>query len=467
MSKELSFSEHNRYFASKSKDPSLFEADGISLLKIVQQALVYASNGRENRLIKNYFSLPYRFLLMYYQLKSVLKGSAKEPMPLLNKVLFIDNGRERYDPAGQAVSMYYTKLYDQLPVNAYSILMKKNANVLKRWDYDLSNLRRKYAAPPVDEHAKEMLSKISQIVRKVSSSGVFSKNEMRFIRTFTHVFFDDFLFYNQLFAANRIQALVFDNHNYNEGMLAAAKLHGIKTIELQHGLITKNDIYYVYPAHLRFALANACFPDTVLVFGEFWKRKLEQGAEHAPEDILVAGDYTFNLDNEKALEPLNKEKIIFIGAQKFMGTYYIEAIGRLANLIQAKHPDWRILVKYHPSEKDKAQYEVLKEFSCVAFADNTEDLMTLLKKSRIQISYYSTTLYDAMGLDVFNLSIQEHSPYADYCKEVLDDGIAFPFHIGEDPVAIYEDRNKQQSPDRSFYYAAFNPAVFHKALEIA
>jgi hypothetical protein len=260
--------------------------------------------------------------------------------------------------------------------------------------------------------------------------------------------------------------LVFDNHNYNEGLIAAAKVQGIRTVELQHGLITNNDIFYVYPDFVRSVASKAFFPDTIFVYGEGWKKKLEKGAEHESNDIVVMGDYTYSTPPKPSEQINQKEKVVFVGAQKFMGKFYIEYIHTLAALLLKKHADWKILIKHHPSEKDKQQYDVLLQYPNVFFAADTDDLLILLRKSSIQISYYSTTLYDALGLEVFNFAVQNHSPYADYCREVVADGIALPIHMGEDPVELYHAKNDISMPPREYYFAPFNEVLAQKELNL-
>jgi hypothetical protein len=69
-------------------------------------------------------------------------------------------------------------------------------------------------------------------------------------------------------------------------------LLGIKTVELQHGLISKHDLYYVYPGKYREALSKGIFPNEIWLFGNFWKEVLQRGAESEFMKPVVIGNFT-------------------------------------------------------------------------------------------------------------------------------------------------------------------------------
>ena len=463
--KEPSFTEHNQNFAAKCSDPSVFESGGFNFIKIVQQALVYAAKEKSSRVLNNRLHWPLWRLRLFYQIRYQLKRLRQPALPRFHSLLFIENARERFTLSGDAVSMYYERFYKLFGPQEFSVITKRKVPLVPARDILLLDLRRTFATAPLDSKALEMLQALKAVMVKVRQSERFSITEQRFVTSFMHVFFEDFLFWNGIFKESGIRVLVFDNHNYNEGLIAASKVHDIRTVELQHGLITQNDIFYVYPEFVRPVAAKAFFPNRIFVYGEGWKKKLLKGAEHPSENIFVAGDYTFSLVADTPFAPPIKENIIFIGAQKFMGSIYIEYLDTLAPLLLREHPDWCLLIKHHPSEKDKAQYDVLKKYANVKFANDKDDLLTLLRKARIQISYYSTTLYDALGLEVLNFAVQDHSPYADYCAEVVGDGIALPIRMGEDPVSIYLKANGTVMPAREFYYAPFDDSKVKLELE--
>ena len=64
-----------------------------------------------------------------------------------------------------------------------------------------------------------------------------------------------------------------------EALIAALRDLGIKSVEIQHGLISASDYYYVYSEKLKPGLEKALFPDTIGLYGQYWKNILLRGAE--------------------------------------------------------------------------------------------------------------------------------------------------------------------------------------------
>ena len=66
--------------------------------------------------------------------------------------------------------------------------------------------------------------------------------------------------------------------------------------------------------------------------------------------------------------------------------------------------------------------------------DHQRSLDALLRECSIQISVYSTTFFDALGFDVTNFSIQQFGMYSDYAAQMVEEGVAFPLLVSEDPI---------------------------------
>jgi len=459
---QKSFSDHNKLFFERCEDVSIFTYGEFNFVKTIQHALVYSNSNFKNKLLKNYFHWP-KLLLMYrYKAKfllSKIRGERQDKI-ILNSIVFIDNGRERYDERNSAVSMYYTKFYNLLERNQFSVLLKKNVDLLPMKDYDLAKLKTNFKPPLLSQKSKEILTAIKKVQLKIQKSRRFTKSETVFINHFFHLFFQDFLFYDFILSNNSVKTLVFDNHYHNEGLIAAFKAHNVNCIEIQHGLLTNNDLYYVYPKFVLPIAQKAFFADKIIVYGEYWKQKLLNGSEYSEKQIEVIGDYTYSKPTLN--DNPTKRDIIFVGTQKFMGVFYVEYLKKMAEVVLNNHPEWIIYVKLHPSEPDKKQYEVLNKFANIKIIGNETDLMEILKISKIQISYYSTTLFDAIGLGVVNFSIQNHSNYSDYCLEMLEGGIALPLQVDEDPIAKFLENASVSQVERDFIYADFNESRFRE-----
>lgn len=112
----------------------------------------------------------------------------------------------------------------------------------------------------------------------------------------------------------------------------------------------------------------------------------------------------------------------------------------------------------HPLEKMVQHYQTIDHLQ-FELLGNEGNLHQLLSRSRIQISIYSTTFFDALGMGVLNLSIQDYSPFADYAADMIKEQAALALAFDEDPVEKYLTQNMQENAqlDREYVYSEFDP----------
>jgi hypothetical protein len=253
--------------------------------------------------------------------------------------------------------------------------------------------------------------------------------------------------------------LVGNTHYHNEGCLAAAKMLGIKTVELQHGLISRHDLYYVYPEMYRGALAKGMFPNEIWLFGNFWKDVLQRGAESEFMIPVVVGDFT--TDSTVSPEKINKENRVLLCAQKNLSAPYIEWIRFMRDHVLPNHPDWKLIVKLHPLESEEKKY--MNEASdCVEVLPISASLNEELVRAKIQVSIYSTTFFDALGMNVKNYSLNEIEYSSDYAAEMVELGVAESLKNLEDVIAKYErSPNVLDYLTRQDVFSSFQPGMLN------
>ena len=91
--------------------------------------------------------------------------------------------------------------------------------------------------------------------------------------------------------------------------------------------------------------------------------------------------------------------------------------------------------------------------------------MELLAACKIQVSIYSTTLYDALGLNVINLSVQNYGRSADYAQAMVHERVAVGISTDDDPVEVAERVKDSDLLNEAAVYAPFDSAVFNALLE--
>jgi hypothetical protein len=93
--------------------------------------------------------------------------------------------------------------------------------------------------------------------------------------------------------------------------------------------------------------------------------------------------------------------------------------------------------------------------------------MLLLSQCKIQISVYSTTFFDALGLGVLNLSIQNYTSGSDYAASMVTEGVALPIDFDSDPVALFDESSPRDLLQREDVYAGVNLSNLKQLIGLA
>jgi hypothetical protein len=451
-----SFDQLNSLFERKLSDSSLYRGKRFSFLKVFQHALTYEQAGADYRILKNYLHLPFSLHKVLLWLKAF---QAKNRNTIgLREIVFIDPARIVRDDAGGWHSVYMERAIRLFNRQDVSVLSRKNEPYLP-CEATLDKLPREYSFP--DKPELEMLREISLVAKNVLRSSNWSDIQKKHILSAIHVFYDDFRFYYNLFKEQPVKTVVFISHYHNEGLIAALNVLNIRSVELQHGLISGNDLYYQYASAFSHGVKNAFFPDAICVYGSYWKTQLLKGCEFESTQITVAGDYQWSADQSASIVLPFKQ--VLICAQKNMHEEYVAYAQRL-KLLMNKHPDWKWVIKMHPLEKNKDQYfDLVKDgFEII---DREKSLTALLKESSIQISIYSTTFFDALGFSIENYSLQDYSVYSDYAAEMVSEGVAEPLSVDEDPIEKHLlSKGRKVLRPRSEVYGQFDEFAMRNAI---
>jgi hypothetical protein len=454
----IPFSELNALVVQKLNDHSVYTIGPYCFLKIFEHALTYAALGNDKKLIRNPLGKPIWLQQMRYKLKYIKHGSPKHTVQL-NNVVFLDPVRLTSVAQGSFQSIYMDKMVQLVPAENRTIIQKRKEPQLQA-DCTLNDFPRVYSS--MVHREVDMLRAIRQALANAKSCGRFSPMECAHIQSALFIFWEDFRFYYHMLNNQNVKRVVFICHYHNEGMIAACKMLNAETIELQHGLIAANDLYYVYHSQFSKVVDRSFFPDRIWVYGPYWKRVLAQGCEFRPEQVHVAGDYLTRKPTAQG-KPVAKENMILLCAQKLMHAEYLDYAERLSRFIQ-DYPDWRVVVKMHPLEPRKDLYQAVLKMG-FELVDMQYTLDELLQRARIQISIYSTTFFDAVGFDVVNFSIQHFGNYQDYAADIVKEAVAFPLALDENPITAYlRDGAARYAMQREEIYAPFQEEYLRAAL---
>lgn len=432
---EKTFEQINQHLIFRLSKDQTFIGKEFSYFKLFQHGIVYDFLNTKGKILKTYFHLPLFVQRMLWRRGT--KNSLNDNIRFKENV-WLEPGRVFTDESGKFHSMYGEKLLLTLGDKCTSISLNKNPELYS--DYSIDQFG--FPSEPLDYIENSILEDLNFVAKNFKKGKHYTAQEKEYILSSMHVFFHAFRKYYSLLKKQNIKNLFFIAHYHNEGVVAACKKLGIKCIELQHGLINKKDLYYVYSNVFTEALQNALMPDKILLYGPYWKNVLDQGNEWNQEAKVVAGNY---LAHEfKPPNLANKENLILVASQKGMDDKFIPYIQSLKSTLKG-HPDWKIIVKLHPLEKKIDRYQVLRDAQC-EIAPLHSSIFYFLERCKIQLSIYSTTFFDAAGYDVVNFSWVTNGIGSDYAASLAEDGVVISVKPSDDIVSIYNSLDQSNSP---------------------
>jgi hypothetical protein len=285
---------------------------------------------------------------------------------------------------------------------------------------------------------KQLHSALKKNYELLKSLHIFSKSELKVIRTGFELFFQQYRAWSYLFDNTNLQAAIVTVHYHKEGLIYAAKKRNIKIIELQHGLIAEEDIFYLLPEKVKSVVPKALFADYILTYGKAWRERLLKGVEYSESQIKVLGYYHYNTNNyteqEQKIEEISKQKkIAVLTTQTYMESTFIDYV----KLIKHKIPNNYVLViKPHPAENKLLYKQAFENETNILLYTGALDF--LLSKATFNVTCYSTTVFDAMRFGIKSFAIN-FDKYSDYVLGLSNDNL----------VAVVE-------PNQSFFECVGN-----------
>jgi hypothetical protein len=247
-----------------------------------------------------------------------------------------------------------------------------------------------------------------------------------------------------------------------------AKQRGIKTFELQHGLITPYHLGYIFSKKSGIVLEKTPLPDYKIVWGEHFKNLLVEKSIWPEENVIIGG---FTYLNRKAKQrqrnpaigkkirnvygiPSSK-KIILVTSS---GTRQQSMVRFLTEVLKELPHDYHLILKLHPQgfdnySNDYTELNSYKNLSIIKsfYEPSLYDILAIVD---IHASELSTVLYEAMALGIPNIIID--SPSLVHVVDLYYKGLAEISSTPEEFITIIKKINTNhgsyQSNQRKFEY---------------
>lgn len=173
-------------------------------------------------------------------------------------------------------------------------------------------------------------------------------------------------------------------------LIQLAKRIGIKSAEIQHGMVSKgHNAYNFAPELLQSKQYYQYVPDYFLTYGEWWEERIS-----IPCQTVTIG----NAHRDYMLQRLNNSRkvsniiLILSGGLRF--EFYVKMALSLVKLL----PNFfEIVIRPHPGERIEIQESYCQDVQDV-FIDYSDNIYPMLAKSMVVIGEVSTGLFEAVGL---------------------------------------------------------------------
>ena len=459
----FNYSRFKTDFYARFKDPALFEAGDTNFMKLVMECLVvrYAAKWK----IRPYVFQPapglqvaakrLLYRLRYKQAVAAFRNFQARPQKKVD-MLLVDNGRTLIDRDGKRISFYFHYLKEFLGRQGISFLHYFESYQEQVYENDFHDqaFRAVIKVRPLTADDKQLIRHLRELLKKLEASALLTAEEMKHIRSGLTVFFESVRLWDYYLQQFQPSKAIILGHYHREGLLYACRKRKVRVIELQHGLIAKEDIFYVLPAVYKPIRNRALFADRIYTYGGYWTDILKQGSEYSAEQIDELGYYLYEDSKgtsaeESALSSFTAgKKVILVTTQPAL---HADFTAYLHKWLAAVHDDKLVfIVKLHPADKD-AWYDSLRSESRVLVSRTR--LEVLFRYATIHLSSYSTTLYDALRYNVRNYAINFPAS-ADYVSTIVREGYASM--LKEDQVPDLDKIGQTGHFDVSRYFAKPN-----------
>lgn len=246
--------------------------------------------------------------------------------------------------------------------------------------------------------------------------------------------------FENFFARHPVRRLILSNAYgvTTRAVVAAARAQGIRTIELQHGFMSRYHLGYSWPG--RPEVPDVA--DELWTFGAFWGDSTPLPGQM--QTRVIGAPYVSSLADGAAAR--NPDLVVFT-SQGVIGRRLFAVALETAR----RRPDKTIVFRLHPNET-LADFETLVPADAPAnfsVSARTPNIFALLAGAEIQVGAFSTTLFEGMALGVRTIVLD--MPGIEYMTPVIERGDVLYVKTVDDLVAQMDEAPRAQDP--TYYYA--------------
>lgn len=458
------FTEKKSKFNTYIDQPELFDCGDISVIKLFQYA-IFRENGFG---AKSFWKYPFFLINLIFFIKRLrIKKRVKLHKNTNCKVLVGDIHRCVMDNDGNYKSRYFTNILSFLKSLKINYLFLNTTQIASECKHDISisELYPYYSVLPLNNDDKVFLKNVRRCFKNIIQTLNLSDDKIKIFEEIIQIFWQEYRTYRFLLTHYPdIQLAFLFPHYQKESLIYALRKKGIKIIELQHGLIAEEDMFYIYDKKILPVKDKALFADEMWVYGEYWKNILLKGYEYNPNQIKVFGYYLYykkeySAEFKQFIASIRQQysTIILVTLQKNMEHYFAEYIHFLLKDAQQKKQSVVVIIKPHPSATQDITQFLDTHFSNAIVVNYPTEW--LLQNCDIHFSIYSTTLFDALMFNIKHNYALKHPLFSDYVEGIVKQGIAKELLLEEniiDKINLNINNTEEQHLNPRYLYADVN-----------
>ncbi len=214
--------------------------------------------------------------------------------------------------------------------------------------------------------------------------------------------------YSILLKKHRVKTLYLSTGYFKMPLVFAANSLGIKTIEVQHGVISPFHLGYNY----RYQPPLDYLPNQFLCWGSFWEQYLK--LPHT--QIQISGNQLFRQTKHNFLKTNKNPRTILIISQPVISKKLLQIILNNKNTLST----YQLIYKLHPMEFNSSEIE--NELSSLSSWKNVSivregDFYQLAAENEYVIGVFSTAIFEAIGFGCRLILIE--LPGIEYMQDLI------------------------------------------------
>lgn len=228
-----------------------------------------------------------------------------------------------------------------------------------------------------------------------------------------------------------------------EDLIEVSKSLGIKTVELQHGIINPFHVAYSYSGISR---KKETFADYLLSWGDHWKSIVEYPI--SKKHVVSTGFPYIEMKRSSYSMDIKKKQILFI-SQGLSGDRISEFAVALS---KSPEIDYRIVYKLHPLERVgwKKNYPELVTSDVVVIDNLDVRLHDLFAESVIQVGVCSTALYEGLVFGLHTYLID--APGIEIMAPLIEGGFVEKVSTPDELVKCIRECNISKQFDAEVFF---------------